>query len=882
MPAPHESPDAAPRRLPLRYRLPLLLLPAHVRAEHARELEADLLASRPSLLPFVADVARAGAGAHLDVLRQDLVQAWRHLRRNPAFGIVAALTLAIGIGGNVTFFALVDGVLIRPYPYAGAARLVSVTEENAARGLFEFGISPANFADVMRDTSIYAAGALYQSRTGTLRNGDQRERIAFTAVGGDFFHVLVDRPQLGRTLQPDDDVPGGNAVLLSDAFWRREFGGDPDVVGRELVVDGAHWRVIGVMPPSFTFPSPRTQFWRPLQLPESERQMRGTRSAAAVARLRPTATLQAAVAAAQRASAALASTYPDQDGGWTLLVRRWGAAQTSDVRGALLLVWGMGTLVLFIAIANTACLLLTRTVVREREFALRTALGARHGRIVRQLVTEALVLAAGAAALGVGVAALVLARLRPLLGGFVPRMQTVAVDGRAVAYAGLLAVVAVAILSVVTEWAGRGGRRRSALGTTRHAMTHRGRRLQRLIVGGEVGLATFVLVAAALILRTLVALLSQPMGFDARDAVTFRIEPPMHVAVEGPVESVIAALNRDRARAVEQYTTLLRGLEALPGVQHAGAITRLPLTGNWWITGVGVPGQPVDDAHLLAVYERPVTSGYFAAMGTRVLRGRDFGAEDRAGSEPVLVVDAELARQVWGDADPVGQHLLLIGPPKQPPVPARVIGVVETIHMNRLDADLRPTMYMPASQAGEGFGRNWGMDVVVRGTRRVTERDVRRLASAAFPDAVTFGMTSLGDVVASSTASRRFQLVVIGAFGAIALLLTMVGVGGVFLLTVRDRRDELAVRLALGAEPARLWWSIERQGLALSGAGAAAGLAAALAGARLFSNFVYRVPVRDPGAFAAAALLMLVAAAAASAIPATRAMRIDPAVTMRQ
>ena len=870
------------RALPLRYRLLLALLPTHLRDEHGRELYDEIAAEAPPMSRFALDTIRASIASHADIVRQDLKVALRQLRRAPTFAIVAGITLAAGIGGNVAFFTLVDGVLLRQLRLAGADRVVDITEENIGRGMRNFGISPGNYRDYARDTTIFAAAAIYNARSGTVRIGEARERVSFTAVSGDFFRVLTDAPLLGRTLQPEDDVPDATPIVVAYSFWRRTLGGDPGIVGRELEVDGRPLRIVGVMPESFEFPNPAIAFWQPIGLREPDWARRGARYVQAAARLKPGVTVAAAASAVNTVRMSLVTAYPKTSAEWTVLLRDLRASRVDSVRTPLLLVWGAGALVLLIAIANVASLLLTRAVARERELALRVALGARVARVVRQLVTEAVVLTTLSAAAGVGIAWVVLDSVRPLASNFVPRMNEVAIDGRSAMYAALLAFATTLVLTAFALSSARRDRLWKALGTGRASVSRDRRRVQRAIVVAEVALAVFVMVAGGLVVRTLTRVLSQPMGFDARDAITFRVEPPWRAKLDGTPEEQHAALVADRRRADEAFTRLMTQLEALPGVRKAGAVNRLPLTGDWWTSSFAVPERSTDDNDRIPAYTRPVTPGYFDAMGTRVIRGRELRASDDAGAERVIVIDNELARRAWGDADPVGREVLLDGPPNQPKPRARVVGVVETIHMNRLDAGVRPTMYASFAQAFEGHYLNWGMDVVVRGGTRLPDADIRRVVREVFPDAVVFRIATMENLVERSTADRRFQLFVLSFFGALALLLATIGVGGTILLSVRERREELAVRLALGAGPNRLWWSVQREGLLLAGRGALLGVTAALLGARAFSSVVYNVEVRDPASLAAAAVLVMIAAFVATSIPAIGAMRVNPVVAMRE
>ena len=870
------------RELPLRYRVWLALLPSHVRDEHGRELRDDLEDNAPRLVPYALDILRAAPAAHWDVLRQDLSLAVRQLRRAPAFSFIAGLTLAAGIGGNITFFTLVDGVLLRQLPIAGAERIVDITEENIGRGMRTFGLAPANFRDFTRDTALFQAAAVYTRRSGTLRLGEERERVAYSAVSGDFFRVFIDRPTAGRTLQPEDDVVGASTIVLNYGFWQRTLGSDPHIVGRTIDIDGTPLTVVGIMPQHFVFPNPTTAFWRPIALSDGEWGTRGARFVSAAARLRPGVSSAEASATLAIVARSLGTQHPRTNDGWTVLVRELRDARVSRVRAPLLFVWAAGALVMLIAVANVAGLFLTRAIGREREVALRAALGARTGRVVRQLVTEGLVLASLGAAAGLALSYWAVERLRPLATDFVPRMHEVAIGGRTLWYTVGLVITTAALLAAAATSSVRGLRLWEALGTTRASASRQRRRLQRGIVVAEIALAVFVLVAGALVTRSIIGLLSQPMGFDADGLLTFRVEPPWPSNIMENDDSIGARMMKDRRRAIAGYDALTDLLGGLPGVREVGAINRLPLTGDWWTSGVRLPGSQDGVAdNRIPAYVRPVTPGYFEAMRTRVLRGRVPSAADGEGSERVLVVDAEFARRVWGDANPIGREVLFDGPPNQPPPRARVVGVVETMHMNRLDSELRSTMYVPFAQATEGHYLDWGMDVVVRGATSRLEPEIRQAVRRVFPNAAVFRVSSMEGIVAVSTADRRFQLLVLGVFGGLALLLATIGVGGTLLLSVRERRRELAVRVALGARPDRLWWSVQRDALMLAGGGAAIGALAALASARVFSTLVYGVSVRDPLALVVGPTLVIVAGFIAAAIPATRALQVSPVAVLR-
>jgi len=862
----------------------LRLLPAHVREEHAAELA--LACSHPdervSPGALFLDVVRAAPAAHWDVVRQDLSLALRQLWRAPLFAGLAVATLGLGVGGNLAFFTLADAVLFRPLGLLGEDRLVSLTEENQSRGLRDFGTSPGNFRDFTADGRVFEAAAAYQVRSATLRSGDDRSRILGAVVSGGFFSVFRERPLAGRTLQPSDDVVGSSVVVVSHHFHESTLGGDPSAVGRTIEVDGRLLQVVGVMPSGFDFPAPEVDLWRPLAIPPDEWTQRGARYVSAVARLRATRTIADAQSHLAGIASSLGEIHPESNRDWSVKVQSLRDAQVADARQPLLLVWAAGSLVLLVAVANVAGLFLARGVAREREFALRSALGARTGRVARQVATEAAVLSVIGTLLGLALATVTVRMMQLRAAGALPRLDEVALGGRTVAVAALVAILTTALLSFVTAPAGRARSVWGALSTGRASTTHRRWRLHMGIVSSEVALATFVLIGASLVTRTMWRILHQPLGFEPTGVVTFRVEPPFHLDPSLPPDRVIAALVADRRRVNEGYRSLLASLRAQPGVSAAGAINRLPLSGAHWVTSVGVPGRPstsTDGRH--STWVRPVTSGYLETMGTRIVRGRTLTPSDDAAGERVVVVDQAFARRVWGDADPVGEALVLDGPPEVAGH-ARVVGVAETVRMNRLDAEPLGTMYLPLAQSMEGFFPNWGMDIVVRGP--LASQDLATypgLVRDALPDAVAFGARTVDSLVRASLADRRFHLLVLGVFALLALLLATVGIGAALTLMVRERSKELAVRLALGAGAGRLWWEVQSRGMAIAGAGLAIGTALALVAWPLFASLVHGLPTRDPVSYLVAPFLLSVAAFVAVALPAWLASKIRPAAALR-
>jgi len=879
-----------PRRRPgLALRLLLRLLPSHLRAEHGREIDQYLRLQSPSRgfgddlrrgLALVVDIVRAAPGAHLDVLRQDLVVAARQLRRAPGFAIAATLTLAAGIGGTVALFSLVDAVLLQPLPYPEADRLVQVSEDHRERGLTDFGISPADFRDLTGDTATFAGAAALQTRSGTALVGETPQRVQFAAVSARFFDVFGVRAATGRTFASEDDVPGSGVVVVSHAFWVGTLGGVPDALGRMVRLDGRDLRIVGVMPAAFAYPDPQVAMWTPLALTTSDFERRGARWLTGVARLRGGVSIEAANATVLARSERLAETFP-VNRGWSGSVKRLQAAIVGGAGVPILLAWAAAGLILLIATANVTNLYLARAVAREGEMALRGALGARPGRLGRQLVTEGLVLAAAGGGGGLALAALLVSRLRAAGAQMIPRVAGVSVSGRAVAVTLVLVVVTTLLFSLLPAVSGSRIDLRRALEAGRRSTDRRKGRWQAVVVAVEAAVAVVVVVSASLLLRSLARVMDQPLGIVPQHAITFRIEPEWRTDLEEA--GAMAHLAAEREDVSARFDALLERLRALPGVSQAGAVNRVPLAGDWWVTSVRIAGRPeASPDQRPSAWERVVTPGYLEAAGTRVLRGRGLRPSDRAAGERVVVVDETFARKFWPHADPIGAELLLDGPPDLE-IRARIVGVVEAVHMNRLDADLMPAFYVPFAQGLSGHFLNWGMDVVVRQTGRADiGAAIRAAVAAEFPGTPVFAERRLEDLVRQSVALRRFQATTIGTFALVALALTLVGVYGVLALAVRERAREFAIRRALGASRASIHRHVLWRGVSMVGGGLVAGAAAALAATKLLSGMVYGIAVTDPMALAAGPLAVALVAVLAASGAAVRAMRSDPAMVLQE
>lgn len=871
------------------FRAILLLLPKHVRNEHEDELRQFLVLDAPTdrwgkfsyWFATLADVLRVAPSAHADILRQDLALAARQLRRAPTYAVLATLTLAVGIAGNVTLFTVVDHTLLEPLPFAQPEQLVSLSERHEGRGFEHFGLSPANYRDYVEsaDELIESVGA-WQSRSGTAIIGETPERVLRAAVSSGFFEVFKEIPQLGRALRPEDDFPGSNATVVSHEFWTSRLGADRSVVGKTFALDGTEHRIIGVMAEGFAYPSVRTHMWTPLGLPEAEWARRGSRFLGATARLAEGVTPAQLEQRLIASSNALAELHTDTNDGWSSSLLTLRDVATQEIRQPLLLVWLAGVLMLLIAIANVANLLLGRSVARRNEMALRRALGARSSRLVRQTLTEGGLLAVLGAVVGLGMAAMLLSQLRNFAEHVLPRTSELSLTASGIFFGLALSALVSLLFSSAPAWMERGVGLASSLTSQRAGRSLERAQLQKGLVIIEIALAIVVTVGASLLTKSALRLLDQPLGYVPEDVVSFRVEPPIRVNPNQPMEQALAEFARDRVRISANFAALMSRLEAEPSIENAGAVSRLPLTGNWWVTGFDIPSAPSPGQDYSA-YIRVVSPGYLKTMETRIVEGRALLPTDVGTSETAVVIDQSFALKYWGESSALGQVLHLRGPNRST-VPARIVGVAEPVRQESLESEQRETFYVTMAQAVGGHGSNWGMDVVLRSPGTPPSEDaLRKIAHEFLPEAAVFRVMSMEDLVSRSFADRRFHLTLFTGFAALALALTLVGVFGVLALYVRERHREFGVRIALGASPMSVRWLVQKNVLFVLACGSVLGVVATLALANLYESLVYGISAYDPASLLQGPGLLALVALAGGMVPAWRATRIDPAKALR-
>jgi putative ABC transport system permease protein len=826
----------------------------------------------------------------------DLRYALRSLRGNAGFALAAMLTLGLGLGAAAAVFTVVDGVLLRPLPYAEPSRLQMLWLYGAqAQGLgSELPLSSGFYLDARDGVKGLAPMAAFRSWPfvlGTTGDGVEPEQVAGARAEPALFSTLGVPPLLGRTFTAREAVAGGpRVVVISYALWQRRFGGASDVVGRSVTLSGERQTIIGVMPRGFAFPrgaelppglqfGPRTDVWAPLIWSEGDRTTYGTMNLSAVARLAPGVASARARSELEAFGVRRFKEVGVPAGQLAFAVVGLEEQAARGVRRGLLVLLGAVGCVLLIACTNVANLLIARTGARAREFAVRSALGAGQFRIVRQLVTENIVLTLGGAVIGMVIAVWGSRVMLALVPGSLPRADDVGVDVRVIGFTLLVAIVAGTAFGVASAWHVAG---RSVAATLQSAGTRLtgglGRRFgRRLIVATEVALSVVLLVAAGLLAGSFARLQRVTPGFDSRGVMTGNVLLPVGEQFD-PV--------RDGPRWARFFNELTNRLDALPGVADAGAVSSLPLSGAVESGGFTIEGRPASAPGQTPTAEYSVISGdYFRSMGIRLITGRAFDGRDRTDTPGVVIVNREFVRRHFPGESAIGRRLRTGFDFSGGASPREIVGVVENVKQTALDAELLPAAYVPTSQMPYPF-----MSILVRSACApdVASCDplaalplVRRELASLDPTLALSRVRPLASVFADSIARQRFSMAVLGVFAALALVLALVGLYGVIALSVGQRRREIGVRMALGAQPRNVLSLVLGEGMRMTMLGVAIGLVAAFGLTRVLRRLLYDVSATDPRFFGAAALLVAAVALAATYIPARRALRVDATVALR-
>ena len=857
------------------YRALLHLYPSSFKAEYGEEMQAIFarrLERESGLFGILAlgvgalrDVLWSALCAHWDIFRQDLRYTARTLGRSPGFAVTAMLVTALGIGATTATFSITDHVLIRPLPFSDSERLVKLWESDAEQA-WHNELSPANYRDwKLLSRSFETMGAYTRSSVNLVGEGEPR-RLAGAKVTASLLPMLGRQPLLGRTFTEAEDRQGAaGTLLLSHRLWRDQFGADPGVLGRKVILDDAVYEVIGVMPPDFNFPSRETALWTTIRLGEQNYQDRNDNYLEAVAKLKRGVSLGQARAEMRLVSTQLEQAHPKENFHMVTLVIPLRDEVTPKARLLLkvLLLAAIG--VLLIACTNLANLLLIRALSRRRELAVRTAVGAGRDRLVRQLLTESLVLAFCGGALGVAIAVLA----TPLIVRLVPNSLPIAaaphVDLRMLAFAALLTVATGIAFGVVPALKACRDSDTSALNEgSRSGAGRRTERLRAALVVAEVTASVALLIGSGLLIRALWRLQGIDPGFRAEGVLTLRTALPL-------------PKYEKTARRVQLYQSVLSEVRRLPGVSSAAYISGLPMAMRGGIWGIIPEGRPDEPGRNKTASLRFVTPGFFAALGIPLHAGRDIADTDTMNSPFVAVVSESLAAQNWPGENPIGRRCKVAFDMRT------VVGVVGDIRVRGVEQSSEPQVYLSYQQVKDGDIIGYvPKDLVIRSSASTPLlAAIRRIVAATDRELPISDVQMLTDIVAADTAPRAVQVRVLGAFAAAALLLAGIGIHGLLAFAVSQRTREIGVRMALGAQSCEILAMVLRQGVRLAGVGVALGLALAFAAGRAMQALLAGVSPADAPTFAAAAALALAMTLAGSFLPALRAVRVDPVTIIR-
>lgn len=844
----------------------LHLYPAHHRDEYGGEMARFFRdrCRRESAwrvcCEVLPDLAITAWREQMETFKRDVAYTIRAGARNPGFVAVVLITLALGIGANTAVFSVVKGVVLDPLPYKNPDRLVRLFEKRPKQGRVRNAISAPDFSDWRQQNAVFDSMTAVSGAGYSMTTANRTQMVRAGQVNASFFDMLGWRTSLGRDFLPSDEARGKNHVLiLSYGFWRREFGGDSTIIGRKITLSSEPYEVIGVLPDLDNVIAPEVDVWQPLILNAVPN--RGAHFLDAFARLRPGVTLLQARAAMDVIASQLERQYPNENTGHGVNIFPLEEELTGKVRPALLILLGAVGLVLLVACANVANLFIVRVAQRQRELSIRTALGAGAGQLVRQLLTESILLSLLGGAAGIilavfGVKALVAANPADL-----PRLHNVDVDGEVLLFGCAIAILSGIVFGLapamhvargkIADTMKLGGRHSAGRSNTRKAL---------LI--GEVALSLILVVGSGLLLQSFARLVAVNPGFDTERVLT------VDVPLLGPRYSTAA-------KRLAFHTDLSTKLRALPGVTSIGATNALPLTPRDAGSNFAIVGRPpLGYSQLPNGRFRVVTPGYFETLRIPLRAGRFIAAGDTETAPGVVVINETMVRQYWPGEDPVGKRITLAGDTAS----NEIIGIVGDVKHYGLDGEVRPEMYFPYAQQPQGT-----MTVVLRSAAdaesltAAVRNEVRRID----PDQPITRIQTLDEVLSRAVAQPRFYATLLSIFSTLALVLAAVGIYGVMSFGVSQRVREMGIRMALGASAGGVLRLIMKEGLSLTGIGIGLGVAGGLACSRVLGKLLFGIAPTDLVTFAGAILLIVVTATTACYLPARRATRVDPAITLR-
>ena len=802
----------------------------------------------------------------MEILLQDLRYGVRMLRNKPAFTMIVVLALAIGIGANTAIFSVVNAILLRPLPYKNADRISMIWMDNPKLGVSQDWHSYPNYIDYKDQNQSYEDMAAFNDRSFNLTGTGDPVRVVGVWTTASMFSVLGVEPALGHTFTEAEEEPGKDlVVVLSNGLWQRRFGGDPGIVGQPISMNGVNRTVLGVMPASFTFPEKKTELWIPLAINPERKQARNAISYKAVGRLKPGVTIEQARADMGAIAKRLDEQYFQSDYGINLVPLH--DQETRTVRPALLVLLGAVAFVLLIACANVANLLLARAALREREVAIRVALGAGRSRIIRQVLTESALLSLVGGAAGLLLAVWGLRLLVALSPADIPRLDQTGIDGRVLAFTlgislitGLIFGIAPALQSSKSdpnESLKEGGR-----GSTGGVG---GRRVRNLLVVSEIALSLILLIGAGLLIKSFMRLQQFEFGFNPDNLLTMRVQLP-------------GSKYKDGKQVINFYQQLLERMEAVPGVQSVGAIASVFITDTPSSTNFSIEGRPVPvGVEAIEVPLDSISPSYFKVMGIPLLRGREFDNRDVEGAPLVVIINDTFARRFFPGEDPIGKRFVYGSPdPRSPWI--TIVGVVGDMRRTGFDRAVRPETFLPEAQNPDN-----ALTIIAR-----TAADPASFAGALRnevwsidKDQSVYDIKTMHQTLSEMMSQRRFNMLLLGLFAAVALTLAAVGIYGVISYSVTQRSHEIGIRIALGAQSGDVLKMVVGQGMLLTGIGVATGLIAAFALTQLMSSLLFGVSAADPVTFVLISLLLTGVALIACLVPARRATRVVPMVALR-
>jgi putative ABC transport system permease protein len=879
-----------------------VIVPRRLRADWRQEWEAELRCRELLLAEWdkldwrsKLDLLRRSVGAFRDALLlqprrledemfQDLRYGLRMLLKHPGFSLIAIFTLALGIGANTAIFSVVQAVLLRPLPYAEAERLLQIRYSYPRIADEDAWVAQRDMIDWQAQSQSFERIGVYRYAILNLSEGGPPEAVYGLRATANLLPMLGERPALGRLFSPEEDRPGSNhVIILSDDLWRRRFGARPEIIGSTIRANAESYVVIGVMPPGFNFPlrltlndsmrlpSRQMGFWIPIGA-DQDKLSREDTSCNAVARLKPGVSIERAQAEVNAVMAQLARDYPQSNAGREArLVSLKDQTVGESPRAVLLLLLGGVGLVVLLACANMAGLLLVRADSRRREMAIRQALGATRLRLARQMLTESMLLALGGGAAGLLLAHWSLPLVLKLGPPTLPRIGAARIDLWVFGFSLAVTSLAGLLFGLAPAWRAARNRENERLNEGLK-QTGRGARLRRSFTGGalivsETAIALVLTIGAGLLLNSFARVLKVDPGFSTEHVLASTIVLP---SAQYPTPQ----------SKVDFFRRVLERIEALPGVEAAGATDGLPLSGHDHSDQVRIEGRPpvkTFDPGLQADTSA-VSPHYLRAIGATLLRGRFIDEQDRVGSLPVTIISETAAERFWPGEDPLGKRLS-VGLSDEKRVWRQVVGIVRSTRHRGLDGPVRPEVFLPIEQTSD-----WPFNLAVRSTlpKESLAGAVRRAVAAVDPAQPIFLTTSMEEMLADSLSERRFSLSLLTAFSLLALLLAAVGIYGVLSYTVTRRTHEIGVRLALGAGPRQVSSLMVKQGMKPALIGMGTGLAAALGLTRLMKSLLFGVSATDPLTFAAGALLLTGVALLACYFPARRATKVDPLIALRR